>query len=118
MPVYHEQVTVEGVKTEVGGEVVLPPRDLGTMPLRTITVECAAGEGHAGLAAASIELAPTQDGPWIAEDLSQSGIPTLDAGKAAAYRVESADRWVRVLAQGAVAEGKTTDVTVYIDAVG
>jgi len=118
MPVYHEQVTVEGVSTEVGGEVVLPPRDLGTMPLRTITVECAAGEDKAGLAAASIELAPTQGGPWIAEDLSQSDIPTLGAGEAASYRMNCADRWLRVLAQGAVAEEKTTDVTVYIDAVG
>jgi hypothetical protein len=116
MPVYHESVTKLDVSKASGGEVVLPPRDLGTMPRRVFTFACAGGTGKLGLADAKVQLGPTADGPWLDESLTGTGIPTLGAGQAAAYRMDKADRWVRVLAQGASGEGET-DLTVYLDAV-
>ncbi len=112
MPVYHESVTTEGV-SDSGLQVVLPPRDLGTLPKRTITLENAAG--GAALADCKIEVGPTENGPWLEEDLTGTGLPTLAAGAAGAYRMDKADRWVRVRAQAA---GAGCDLTVYVDALG
>jgi len=118
MPIYHEAVTTLAVSTAEGGEVVLPPRDLGTLPQRTLTFACAEGEGKLGLAAAQVQIGPTADGPWLDEAIGET-IPTLAAGAAAAYRMDKADRWLRVLAQGAAAgDGEQTDLTIYVDAIG
>jgi hypothetical protein len=116
MPVYHESITKTAV-SKADLEVVLPPRDLGTIPKRTITFACAGGEGKLGLADAKVQLGPTANGPWLDEDLTGTGIPTLNAGTAAAYRMDRADRWLRILAQGASGEGET-DLTIYLDAAG
>jgi len=114
---YHESITKTAVSTSEGGEVILPPRDLGTIPRRVLTFQCAGGTGKLGLQAAKVQVGPTADGPWLDEDISGTGIPTLGAGNAAAYRMDKADRWLRVLAQGASGEGQT-DLTIYLDAVG
>jgi len=115
MPVYHESITKLAV-SKAGLEVILPPRDLGTIPQRTITFECAGGTEKLALAAAKVQLGPTANGPWVDEDIG-SVIPTLAAGASAAYRMDKADRWVQVQAQGAAGTGQT-DLTVYIDALG
>jgi hypothetical protein len=112
MPTYHESVTKSDVST-AAPEVILPPRDLGEHPLRTVTLSNAAG--GAALADCAIELAPTANGPWLAEDLSGTGLPTLAAGAAEAYRMTKVDRWLRVRAQAADAN---CELTVYLDALG
>lgn len=113
MPVYHETVTKEAV-SQAELEVVLPPRDLGTLPKRTLTFSCA---GDFALAEAKVQVGPTEAGPWVDEDLTGTGIPTLAPGSADACRMDKADRWVQVLAKGATGEGQT-DLTIYLDAIG
>jgi hypothetical protein len=113
--IYRETVTKEAVN-KPALEVIMV-RDLGIMPRRALTFSVASGSGKLGLADVAIELGPTENGPWIAEDLSGTGIPTLAAGADAAYRMDRVDRWLRVRAQGVTATGQT-DVTVYLDAMG
>ena len=112
MPTYHESVTKNGV-SQAGLEVILPPRDLGEYPMKTITLSNAVG--GAALADCAIEVGPTANGPWLAEDLTGTGIPTLAAGASAAYRMTKVDRWLRVQAKAA---GANCNLTVYLDAVG
>ena len=112
MPTYHESVTKAGV-SQAALEVILPPRDLGEYPMKTVTLSNAAG--GAALADCAIEIGPTGDGPWLAEDLSSTGLPTLAAGASEAYRMTRVDRWLRVQAMAA---GADCDLTVYLDAVG
>jgi len=112
MPTYHESVTKNGV-SQAALEVILPPRDLGEYPMKTVTLSNAAG--GAALADAKIEVGPTASGPWFAEDLTGTGIPTLAAGASAAYRMTKVDRWLRVQAKAA---GANCNLTVYLDAVG
>ena len=112
MPTYHESVTKTGV-SQAALEVILPPRDLGEYPMKTITLSNAGG--GAALADCAIEIGPTGDGPWLAEDLSATGLPTLAAGASEAYRMTEVDRWLRVQAKAA---GADCDLTVYLDAVG
>ena len=112
MPTYHESVTKNEVSQDAL-EVVLPPRDLGEYPMKTVTLENA--PGGVALADCSIEVGPTADGPWLAEDLSGSGLPTLAAGGAGAYRMSKVDRWLRVLAKAA---GAGCNLSVHLDAVG
>jgi hypothetical protein len=112
MPTYHESVTKNGV-SQAALEVILPPRDLGEYPMKTITLNNAAG--GAALADAKIEVGPTASGPWLAEDLTGTGIPTLAPGASAAYRMTKVDRWLRVQAK---ATGAGCNLTVYLDAVG
>jgi len=112
MPTYHETVTKNGV-SQAALEVVLPPRDLGEYPMKTITLSNAAG--GAALADCAIEVGPTANGPWLAEDLSATGLQTLAAGASEAYRMTKVDRWLRVQAKAA---GANCDLTVYLDAVG
>jgi hypothetical protein len=76
----------------------------------------ASGSGKLGLADAAVHVGPTENGPWIAEDIGAT-IPTLAAGAAAAFRMDRVDRWVRVQAKGVDAAGQT-DLTVYLDAMG
>jgi len=116
MPVYHEAITKQAV-SKSAAEVILPPRDLDTRPRRVLTFSNAGGSGKLALADAKVQHGPTASGPWIDEDLSGSGIPTLAAGSNAVYRMDRADRWVRVLAQGGAGEGQS-DLTVYLDAYG
>lgn len=97
-------------------EVVLPPRDLGDMPRRVVTISVAGGTGKLGLTDADIQLGPTATGPWFDEDIAASGIPTLAAGASGVYRMDRGDRWLRVMGKGIDAEGQT-DVTVYLDAI-
>jgi len=112
MPTYHEAVTKNNV-SQAGLEDVLPPRDMGEYPMKTMTLSNAAG--GAALADCKIEVGPTANGPWLAEDLSGTGIPTLGAGSTAAFRMTKVDRWLRVRAQAA---GAGCNLTVYLDAVG
>ncbi len=112
MPTYHEGITKSGV-SQAALEVILPPRDLAGYPTKTVTLSNSAG--GAALANAAIEVGPTANGPWLAADLTGTGIPTLAAGASAAYRVTQADRWLRVQAQAA---GANCMLTVYLDAVG
>jgi hypothetical protein len=112
MPTYHESVTKNGV-SQAALEVILPPRDLGEYPMKTVTFSNAAG--GAALADAKVEIGPTASGPWLAEDLTGTGIPTLAAGASAAYRMTKVDRWLRVQAKAAAAN---CNLTVYLDAVG
>ena len=97
MPTYHENVTKTGV-SQAALEVILPPRDLGEYPMKTVTLGNAAG--GAALADCAIEVGPTADGPWLAEDLSGTGLPTLAAGASEAYRTTKVDRWLRVQGRG------------------
>jgi hypothetical protein len=112
MPTYHESVTKNGV-SQAALEVILPPRDLGEYPMKTVTFSNAAG--GAALADAKVEIGPTASGPWLTEDLTGTGIPTLAAGASAAYRTTKVDRWLRVQAKAA---GANCNLTVYLDAVG
>ncbi len=112
MPTYHESVTKNSV-SQAALEVILPPRDLGEYPMKTITLANAAG--GAALADCAIEIGPTANGPWFAEDLSGTGLPTLAAGAAAAHRMTKVDRWLRVQAK---AVGVNCNLTVHLDAVG
>ena len=112
MPTYHESVTKNGV-SQASLEVVLPPRDLGEYPMKTITFSNAVG--GAALADCKIDVGPTASGPWLAEDLTGTGLPTLAAGSAGAYRMMKVDRWLRVQAKAA---GANCDLTVHLDAVG
>lgn len=112
MPTYHESVTKTGV-SQAALEVILAARDLGEYPMKTVTLSNAAA--GAALADCAIEIGPTADGPWIAEDLSGTGLPTLAAGASEAYRMTKVDRWLRVQAKAA---GADCDLTVYLDAVG
>jgi hypothetical protein len=116
MSTYHEQVTATAV-SKSALEVVLNPRDLDIRPRRVLTFSAAGGSGKLGLANAAIELGPTADGPWAAETLTGLGITDLAAGASAVYRMDRADRWLRVRAQGAAGAGQT-DLTVYLDALG
>jgi hypothetical protein len=116
MIIYHEAVTKLAV-SKSDPEVVLPPRDLDTRPRRVLSFSVAGGSGKLALANAKVQLGPTATGPWFDEDLSGTGIPTLAAGSNAVYRMDRADHWLRVLAQGATATGQT-DLTVYLDAAG
>jgi len=118
MGLYRESITKEAVSALEGGEVVLGPRDLTVMPRRTLVFACAAGEGKLGLAAAKVQVGPTVAGPWLDEDIGAT-IPTLAAGAAAAYRMDKADPFVRVLATAATpGEGEQTDLTIYLEALG
>jgi hypothetical protein len=81
--------------------------------MKTVTFSNAAG--GAALADCKIEVGPTATGPWLAEDLTGTGLPTLAAGAAGAYRMTKADRWLRVQAKAA---GANCNLTVYLDAVG
>ncbi len=112
MAIYAEKVTKEDVSTSAL-EVILPPRDLQIYPRKTLTFENAAT--GAALADCEVELGPTSDGPWLAEDLTGTGIPTLAAGASAAYRMEKVDRYLRVRAQAA---GANCDLSVHVNAVG
>jgi len=112
MPTYHESVTKNGV-SQAALEVILPPRDLGEYPMKTVTLSNAAG--GAALADCAIEVGPTADGPWLAEDLSATGLAALAAGASEAYRTTKVDRWLRVQAKAA---GADCDLTVHLDAVG
>ncbi len=112
MPTYHESVTKNGVSQAVL-EVILPPRDLGEYPMKTITVANAVG--GAALVDCAIEVGPTANGPWLAEDLSATGLQTLAAGAAEAYHMTKTDRWLRVQAKAADAD---CNLTVHLDAVG
>ena len=112
MPTYHESVTKNGV-SQAALEAILPPRDLGEYPMKTVTLSNAAG--GAALADCKIEVGPTANGPWLAEDLTGTGLPTLAAGAAGAYRMTKVDRWLRVQAKAA---GAGCNLTVYLDAVG
>jgi hypothetical protein len=55
MPTYHESVTKDGV-SQAALEVILPPRDLGEYPMKTVTLSNAAG--GAALADCNIEVGP------------------------------------------------------------
>jgi len=112
MPTYHESVTKTGVSL-AALEVILPPRDLGEYPMKTVSLSNAAG--GAALADCAIEIGPTADGPWLAEDLSATGLAALAAGASEAYRMTKVDRWLRVQAKAA---GADCDLTVHLDAVG
>ena len=112
MPTYHESITKNGV-SQAALEVILPPRDLGEYPMKVITLANAAG--GAALADCKIEVGPTNSGPWFAEDLTGTGLPTLVAGAAGTYRMTKVDRWLRV--QGKAA-GANCGLTVQLDAVG
>jgi hypothetical protein len=116
MPKWHESLTKLAVSKEAL-EVVLPPRDLDEMPRRVVTVTAAAGEGKLDLADADIQLGPTDAGPWFDEDIAASGIPTLGPGDSGVYRMDRADRWLRVIAKGVDSEGQT-DLTICLDAFG
>ncbi len=96
-------------------EVVIPPRNLDHWPARVLTVENAAG--GAALVDLKIEHGPTEEGPWFAEDLSGSTLPTLAAGANGVWRGTRYDRCVRVRAQAAVAEGKSCTLTLHLDAL-
>jgi len=113
--IYHETITKLAVAKPALELIAV--RDLGIMPRRALTFSVAGGSGKLALVDAKLELGPTQNGPWIAEDLSGTGIPTLAAGASAVYRMDRVDRWLRVRAQGATATGQT-DLTVYLDAMG
>jgi len=112
MPTYHESVTKAEVAQDTL-EVILPPRDLGEYPMKTVTVSNAAG--GAALADCRVEVGPAANGPWFAEDLSATELPTLLAGAAGTHRMTKVDRWLRVLAKAA---GAGCDLTVHLDAVG
>jgi hypothetical protein len=81
--------------------------------MKTITLSHTAG--GAARADCAIEVGPTANGPWLAEDLSSTGLPTLAAGASEAYRMTKVDRWLRVQAKAA---GAGCNLTVYLDAVG
>ena len=107
---YRESVTVEDVATG-SLQVIIDPRDLGERP--NVVLSFANAAGGAALADAEIEFGPSESGPWFAEDLSGTAIPTLAAGSDAVYRVTRYDRFARVRAQAA---GADCDLTVYLDA--
>lgn len=110
MDAWREEILKEDVSTSAL-EVILPPRDLGMRPARVLTVSNAAA--GAALVDAEIEVAPRDTGPWFAEDITSSGIPTLAAGASAVYRMTRYDRFVRFRAQAA---GANCDLTVWLDA--
>jgi len=112
---YREAMTTLAVSKDANVEV-LGPRDLSEMPFRTITVGAGGGSGKLGLQSAKIQVAPTEAGPWMDETISGTSIESLAAGAADAYRMDKADRFVRVLARGASGEGQT-DLTVYLEAI-
>ena len=97
--------------------VVFGPQDLKDLTKRVLVVSAAGGTGKKGLADADLEFGPTDAGPWFAEDLASSGIPTLAAGANAMYRCERADRYARFSAQAAAGED-VCDLTVYFAAQG
>lgn len=115
MDAYREQITAEEVST-TELEVVLPPRDLGMRPNRVLTFEVAAGTGQCGLLDATVETGPDEDGPWEAEDLTGTGIPSLGGGDHYPYRFTRHDRFVRVRARAVTEGGKHCDLTIYVDA--
>jgi hypothetical protein len=113
MPIYHETITKTAV-SKAALEVVLPPRDLGTLPRRALSFT---NTGVLALASAKIQVGPTATGPWFDEDLTGHALLTLGAGASCVYRMDRVDRWVQVQAQGAAGEGQS-DLTIYIDALG
>ena len=110
MDAWREEIVKEDVGTSEL-EVILPPRDLGMRPARVVSFSNEAG--GAALADAAIEVAPTDTGPWFAETLTETGIPTLAAGATAVYRMTRYDRFLRVCAQAA---GAGCNLTVWLDA--
>jgi hypothetical protein len=112
---WREQIAAEAVGTDAL-EVVIAPRDLDGRPHRVITVEVAAGEDQCGLADATVETGPTAAGPWFAESIGSSGIPTLGDGDSGVYQFTGYGRFLRVQAKAAVSEGKHCDLTVWLDA--
>jgi hypothetical protein len=108
--------TTEGV-SKTGLQVVLPPRYVGPFRTARLTFQCAGGAGKLGLANCEVECAPTDEGPWLAHDLADTGIPALAAGASAVYHLNKTTPWLRVRAQGASGEGETF-LTVYLDAPG
>jgi hypothetical protein len=113
MPVYHESITKAAV-SKAGLEVVLPPRELSTMPRRVLSFT---NSGTLPLAAAKIQLGPTPTGPWFDEDLTGNALPTLGAGASCVYRMDRVDRYLQVQAQGGTGTGQS-DLTIRLDAVG
>ena len=136
---YHEEITKVAVSIGEGGEVVVPPRDLSLWPTRVITAYVATGANASALSSMQIEFGPTDQGPWIAEDIDEEDIYDLAPGSAAAYRVSRADRFLRISATGTPTGGMEmgmqqqregegmqqnqqqttsgTDLTIWIDAV-
>jgi len=113
MPVYHESITKTAV-SKAALEVVLPPRELSTMPRRVLSFT---NSGALALAAAKIQVGPTANGPWFDEDLTGHALLTLAAGASCVYRMDRVDRYLQVQAQGATGEGQS-DLTICIDALG
>jgi len=115
MNAWREVVEVQDIGSD-SLQVVLPPRDLGGRPHRVITVAVAEGEDQCGLTDADIETGPSADGPWFAEDIAASGIPTLGEDGNGVYQFTGYGRFLRILAQAAVEVDKTCDLTIYLDA--
>ena len=113
MPVYHESITKTAV-SKAGLEVVLPPRELSTMPRRVLSFT---NSGTLALASAKIQLGPTPAGPWFDEDLTGHALLSLGAGASCVYRMDRVDRYLQVQAQGAAGEGQS-DLTIRVDALG
>jgi hypothetical protein len=112
MPVYHEDIDHLNVsKAEL--VVIVPPRDLAVTPKKTLTF---LNHGDLPLADLKIETGP-QAGVWIAKDLSGTGLPTLAAGAKGVFRLDEADRYVQVRAQGGAGTG-ASHIETWIDAIG